>query len=105
MSFRVELTATAAEEIRHGFRWLSQHSPAAAERWRAALLTAIDSLVDHPERCALAPEDEWYQNGLRQLLHGKRRSVYRILFEVRDGVVVILRVRHAAQALLEPDDL
>jgi hypothetical protein len=29
--------------------------------------------------------------------------VYRILFEVRDTTVYILRVRHGARKLLEPD--
>jgi plasmid stabilization system protein ParE len=105
MSFRVEITVRAAEEVRQGFRWLAERSPAAAERWRASLLAAIASLAEAPDRCALAPEEEWYQGGLRQLLHGKRRRVYRILFEVRGDVALILCVRHAAQALLEPDDL
>jgi plasmid stabilization system protein ParE len=42
---------------------------------------------------------------LRQLLYGKRRGVYRILFEVRDNNVFILRVRHSAQALLDPNEI
>jgi hypothetical protein len=31
--------------------------------------------------------------------------VYRILFEIRDDTVYVLRVRHSAQALLEPEEL
>lgn len=62
------------------------------------------SVAEHnPERCGLAPENEWFPGELRQLLYGKRRGVYRILFEVRDTTVYILRVRHGARKLLEPD--
>jgi len=66
---------------------------------------AVRSLESNPRRRELAPESEWYPGELRQLLHGKRRGIYRILFEVRGDTVHILRVRHSAQALLEPDEL
>lgn len=105
MSFDVQLTEMAAAEIRRGYSWLAERSLAAANRWRDSILAAVDSLAENPDRCPLAPEDEWYAGTLRQLLHGKRRSVYRILFEMRNQVVVILRVRHAAQDLLDADDL
>jgi hypothetical protein len=61
-------------------------------------------LEENPERCAEAPDAEWHGAGLRQLLHGKRRYIYRILFEIRGDVVVVFRVRHRAQDLLGPED-
>lgn len=57
------------------------------ERWYRRIRTAIESLQHHPERCPQAPEDEWYDGTLRQLLHGKRAQVYRILFKIRSGTV------------------
>jgi plasmid stabilization system protein ParE len=68
-------------------------------------MEAIRSLAENPERFGLAPECRWYPAELRQLLYGKRRGVYRILFEIRGAIVYIVRVRHSAQALLNPDEL
>lgn len=105
MTYEVRITDTAWAELRQGFRWLAEQSPRAADRWRTSLLAAVDTLESHPERCSLAPEDEWYPGELRQLLHGKRGRVYRVLFEIRGNVVHVLRIRHGAQALLKPGDL
>src|SRR5438128_2218851 len=105
MAHSVHITAWALREIDEALEWLAERSRPAAARWHERLMKAVDSLASNPERCELAPESEWYRAEIRQLLHGKRRGVYRILFEVRGDTVYILRVRHSAQALLEPDDL
>jgi plasmid stabilization system protein ParE len=104
MSFRVALARKAAREIQDQYEWLARRSRAAANRWRESFLEAITSLESNPERCPAAPEAE-YHEGLRQLLHGKRRQVHRVLFEIRGDTVVILRVRHASQDFLAPEDL
>ena len=103
MSFSVTIARKAAREIVEQYDWLSQRSQAAANRWRDSLLEAIKSLEENPERCPEAPEAEWHEE-LRQLLHGKRRQVHRILFEIREQTVVVLRVRHSAQEFLGPED-
>jgi plasmid stabilization system protein ParE len=103
MSFRVVIARRAAREIEEQFNWIAERSKAAADRWRISLLDAIDTLEESPERCPEAPEAESFA-GLRQFLHGKRRSTRRILFEIRGQTVVILRVRHGAQDILGPED-
>jgi plasmid stabilization system protein ParE len=105
MGHSVHITARALGEIDEALEWLSEQSPLAADRWHQRLQEAVRSLENNPKRCALAPESEWYPGELRQLLHGKKRGIYRILFEVRGDTVYIVRVRHGAQELLEPDDL
>jgi plasmid stabilization system protein ParE len=105
MSYLVNITARALGEIDEALGWLAERSLPAATRWYMQLMKAIRSLEDNPERCELAPESDWYPGELRQLLHGKRRGVYRVLFEVRGGTVFVLRVRHHAQTLLGPGDL
>ena len=56
-----------------------------------------------PRRCALAPEHENYNEEVRQLLYGRGRSTYRILFRVvntdeqEEGLVRVLHVYHGAQ--------
>ncbi len=106
MSFSVEITRRALAEIDQALAWRSKRSVAAAARWHGRLLQAIESLQENPGRCSLAPEDEWYQGGeLRQLLYGKRRDLYRVLFEIKGDTVFILRLRHGAQDLLARDGL
>jgi plasmid stabilization system protein ParE len=106
MPYTVRITRRALREIDEVLGWLTRHSPAGASRWYRRLREAIESLQDNPGRCPLAPENEWYSGGeLRQLLHGKRRDVYCILFEIRGTTVYILRVRHAARDVLGPDEL
>ena len=105
MGHSVQITARALAEIDEALEWLSRRSRAAALRWHEQLMEAVRSLATNPERCGRAPESEWYPGELRQFLSGKRRGIYRILFEIRGDAVYILRVRHGAQALLEPDDL
>ena len=104
MTSRVEITRRAAREIEDQYRWLAERWPAAADRLRDSLLAAVGSLEKNPERCPEALEAEWYGPGLRQLLHGRRRRIYRILFEIRGDVVLVVRVRHSAQDLLGPED-
>jgi plasmid stabilization system protein ParE len=105
MTFRVEITKTAAREISKQYDWLVVHrSKFVADRFRDALLAAVSSLERNPERCPQAPEAEWYGDELRQLVHHQRRQVYRLLFEIRKKVVVVLRVRHGRQDVIQSTD-
>jgi plasmid stabilization system protein ParE len=105
VTFRVEITRRAAREIEERYRHIAEDSARSADRWRVKLLAAVGSLADNPERCPQAPESEWYGDALREVYVGKRRNTYRILFEIRQQTVYILRVRHGRQDFLRPDDL
>jgi plasmid stabilization system protein ParE len=105
MAHSVYMTARALSEIDETLDWLAEQSETAALRWHERLIDALRSLEHHPERCELAPESDWFGAEIRQLLYGKRRGMYRILFEIRGQNVCILRVRHSAQALLERGEL
>ena len=100
MNYRVIISATAMAEIQEAFEWLANQSPLAADRWRAALLQAVDSLEALPDRYPLAPEAAHLGMEIRQLLHGRRRGIYRILFTIQDNRVLVLRVRHGARRFL-----
>ncbi len=100
MKYTVIITATAWAEVQEAFEWLATHSPNAAKRWRAALLEAVQSLENFPYRCPLAPEAASLGMEIRQLLHGRRRGVYRILFKIQGETVLVLRVRHGARRFL-----
>ncbi len=61
-------------------------------------MNAIATLQEKPKRCALAPETDAFVEEIRQLMYGKSRNKYRILFAVREDAVFILHVRHIAVA-------
>jgi len=100
MKYRVEVTETAWTEVEEAYDWLAKHSPQAAIRWRSSLLEAVESLEIMPARCHLAPESKTWKREIRELLHGKRRGIYRILFEIRGDTVYVVKIRHGARRLL-----
>jgi plasmid stabilization system protein ParE len=105
VTFTVEITETALRELESSFRRIEEQAPIAAARWRDSMLKAAESLADKPKRCPLAPESSFHPVELRHMIVGNRRSAYRLLFEIRGRTVVILRVRHSAQELLDADSL
>lgn len=105
MKYRVVILPTAKVELREAYRWYYNKSPSAAEKWLARLLKAVETLSQYPERCARAPEDDAFEERIRQLLYGKKHGIYRILFTVKEGVVHVLHIRHASQPHLDPDEI
>jgi len=94
----------AMADIRAAVAWRSQGSVSAGARWHAGLLATIRTLANNPERCPLADEATDLGLELRELLYGRRRNVYRILFTIDGQTVNVLRVRHSAQNRLTPGD-
>jgi ParE toxin of type II toxin-antitoxin system, parDE len=62
----------------------------------------METLTRQPTRCPRAAESEKFPEELRELLYGKGKSKYRIIFAIRDEDVVVLYVHHAARKELEP---
>jgi plasmid stabilization system protein ParE len=59
-----------------------------------------------PLRCPRAPEADLLPQEMRQLVFGIRgRPTHRIVFAIEGNVVIILRVRHAAQDALTEEGL
>jgi mRNA-degrading endonuclease RelE of RelBE toxin-antitoxin system len=66
------------------------------------LTEAIYSLEEMPERGATTPE----YSQLRQLLYGKKRHAYRLIYAIDESshVVSVLHIRHGAQDVLGSDE-
>jgi len=90
----------AQRDIAEAHLWLTEQSPAAADRWFDSVYHTIGSLELFPERCPLAPESKFLNVEIREILHGRRRHKYRILFTVSKGNVHILHVRQGARLAL-----
>lgn len=105
MRYQIEISSVAEAEADSAFLRMSQViSLERARRWYEGLLRAIESLSEMPKRCPLARENDYFTQEIRQLLYGRGRNSYRILFTVVEGekvsTVRILHIRHAAQQTL-----
>jgi plasmid stabilization system protein ParE len=86
---------------RRAERDLGRLAEAATSDWFDGLAEAIESLAEFPERCAFAPESTLRGMGVRQLLYGEGRSIYRILYRLKDESVQILTIRHTHRKPLQ----
>jgi plasmid stabilization system protein ParE len=105
MTFQVELTQIAETQIKQSYQWYRDRNPDFADRWFRGLMNTIATLQEKPQRCTLAVEHEIFPEEVRQLLYGKSKNIYRVLFAIRDATVYVLYVRHSAQAPLTLDEL
>ena len=102
MIYRLDVSSVASNEADRAM--LSIANILGVERakdWYDGLLLAMDSLTTMPRRCALARENEFFSQEIRQLLYGRGRNAYRIVFTILPGdevsIVRILRIRHSSQ--------
>ncbi|EGJ29034.1 MULTISPECIES: type II toxin-antitoxin system RelE/ParE family toxin [Moorena] len=105
MKYPIEISSVAEAEADSAFLRLSQvTSTTQASQWYAGLLQAIESLSQFPKRCPLARENKYFSQEIRQLLYGRGRNSYRILFTILEeqerATVRILHIRHASQQTL-----
>jgi plasmid stabilization system protein ParE len=105
MIFQVELTAVAEAQIEQAYQWFRDRNPQYADQWFRGLMNIIATLQEKPKRCTLAVEYEIFPEEVRQLVYGKTKNVYRVLFTIRNMTVYVLYVRHSAQAPLTSEDL
>ncbi|GBO54741.1 hypothetical protein APA_2792 [Pseudanabaena sp. lw0831] len=61
-------------------------------------MNLIATLQDKPRRCRLIKENHPTTEEIRQILYGKSRNQYRVIFTIREATVHILYVRHSAQS-------
>lgn len=105
MNFRVVVLARAEAELRLIANWLSARSPAGAIQWLEAFEAAKDTVARNPFLCELAPENEFVDIEVRQVLFKTSRgNRYRALFTVFDTEVRILHIRGPGQPLLDVDE-
>jgi plasmid stabilization system protein ParE len=107
MTYHVIITDRAEADIQHAFDWWSENrSREQATRWYEGIYPAIESLARSPRRFGYASERELVPTLLRQMPYGiARKPSHRILYTIDGDDVIILRVRHVAQAAFAPGEL
>jgi plasmid stabilization system protein ParE len=108
MKYQIEISSLAEAEADSAFLRISQAtSPEKASQWYSGLLQAIESLSQMPKRCPLAREDRYFSQEIRQLIYGRGRVAYRLLFTILEeqntSTVRILHIRHASQQAIGED--
>jgi plasmid stabilization system protein ParE len=100
VTYRLRVTARAVADADEAYAWIAEHlSPDQAERWYQGLFKRMETLTRQPTRCPRAAESDRFPE---ELLYGKRKNKYRILFTIRNEDVVVLFVHHGARKELEP---
>lgn len=102
MIYKVDVTERAYADAEDYFEGLALRSRERAERWYRGLIGAFDSLAKLPRRCPIAAESGTFPHEIRELLHGKRPHVHRIIYKIEGEAVVILFVHHASRGELSP---
>lgn len=111
MTYRVEISEGAEAEAEAALFWMLGKSPERAGDWYKGLLDAIATLSEMPQRWPVARNQRGDLCELRQLLYGRRRSAYRVLYNILESqdaddqpVVRVLHVRHASRQVPESLD-
>lgn len=86
MKFSVVIQPPAEADAEEAYLYILGHAPAAADAWLDGLLAVVETLATLPERCPLAPENDAFEEEIRQLLY---RS-HRVLFTVQGDRVHVL---------------
>jgi toxin ParE1/3/4 len=101
MAFPVRISARALRDLEQIYESVHADSSRRAFAWFNALSEAIYSLELSPDRGSVTPESKVH----RQLLHGKKPHLYRIIYCVEKGVVQIVHIRHGARDAFTPDEV
>ena len=106
MSRTLRIVERARSDVDDIFNWLMNRSVQGAISWYLTFRQALENLALSPESSPVAAESQPLERQLRQALFKTRRGrVYRIVFEVSDSEVMILRVRGPGQSPLRRRDL
>ncbi|MBJ7540095.1 type II toxin-antitoxin system RelE/ParE family toxin [Marinomonas transparens] len=90
-SYHVMIKPTAVRDLALRFQQITEDSPDNAITWYLGVIKAIEKLDVLAERCPLAPEDADIQQGIRHLIIGS----YRVLYRINGKDVDVLHVRHS----------
>jgi toxin ParE1/3/4 len=100
MSYLVNITARAERDFANLFESIHAQDSDSARKWYRALVNAVLSLEELPNRCPSAPENP----KLRNLLYGRKPHVYRVIYRVleKEKRVEVLHIRHRARRPMNP---
>jgi plasmid stabilization system protein ParE len=100
MKYRVAILPRARFDLDEAYRWAAERAPDTALRWAQRFAIKLQNLGRNPYQCAMAPEARKAKREIRQLLFGRRPSVYRALYVIVGEEVQVFRVVRAQRKYL-----
>src|SRR5258708_4151973 len=107
MNRSLRILNRAKSDIDRIFAWLEARSPQGAARWSDALFDTVRRVSENPEGYSVASEalPRWRRGVHQALFKTRRGKPYRIVFELTDTEILVLRVRGPGQPPLRRRDL
>jgi plasmid stabilization system protein ParE len=107
MSRSLRIYAKAAADLDRIFRWLQKRSPRGAATWYRALFEAVVRITEAPQRYSLVSEasPRWQRAIHQALFKTPRGRSYRIIFELTETEIRVLRIRGPGQPPLRRRDI
>jgi len=103
MKREIYLTRRAEADLDSILTWLENRSPSGAASWLRSLEVTFDWLEEYANSCPLAPENDSFEEEIRErLFKTKRGRPYRLLFSLAGKKVQILHIRAPGQDLIRP---
>jgi plasmid stabilization system protein ParE len=106
MTYRIDISRPALLDAENVYLWMKNESEERANQWFKGLVQTVNTLKEFPNRCSIASESRSFLIEIRQLLYGKGKQQYRIIFGISidettgENVVLIYRIRNASQKYL-----
>ncbi len=97
MNYRILLTERFTNHLAEIGDYIARDNPSRALSWVGEVEKRVMQLDTFPEALPYARENENYPIELRQLVFGRGRSKYRVIFTVKSDEVVVLDIRHSAR--------
>lgn len=100
-TYYIRIAPSALEDIQTHYRWWGENrSKSQADAWYGKIFSAMHTLQHMPRRCVEIEESLFVGRELRQFLFGvSSKYTHRIIFEVQNDVVSVLRIYHLSQQL------
>ena len=95
MQYKVELSAQAQADVREIYDYIRKHGPANPDDWKSGLDRKLTSLETFPDACGFAPENEYTELTVRQLLY----APFRVLFETHRPEIQPKEERNSSVAI------
>ncbi len=93
MDFKIELSLLAEEDLEQIVRFLSERSPAAAEKVALGIISSLEKLKDYPRLGRVISEFE--RDDLREITYRSYRIPY--LIKETENTIEIVRIWHGAR--------
>ena len=93
--FEVVIHQDAIDDLMRSYTFVQKHAPNTVAKWLKRLQMHVKTLSRNPQRCPIARESKRVFLEVRELHFGRRPNVFRILFNIDEKTVRVLKIVRA----------